>query len=185
VVKNVLAECESRMKKAIEALQLDLRAIRTGRASPALLERIRVEYYGTPTNLIELASVSAPEPHQLLIRPWDVSALKEIEKAILQSDLGLTPSNDGKVIRLMIPALTEDRRKELTKVVARRVEEARVAVRNCRRDALSDLKDLEKDKSISEDDFYVAKDELQELTDLYISEVDEVGKAKEEEILEI
>jgi len=185
VVKNVLAESENKMKKTIDALQMDLRAIRTGRASPALLERIRVEYYGTSTGLIELASVSAPEPHQLLIRPWDVSAVKDIERAILQSDLGLTPSNDGKVIRLMIPPLTEDRRKELTKIVSKRVEEARVGVRNCRRDALSELKDMEKDKAIPEDDFYVAKDDLQKLTDDYIAEVEKVGKAKEEEILEI
>ncbi len=186
MVKDVLAQTESHMRKTIEVLQMDLRAIRTGRASPALLERIRVDYYGTPTNLIELASVAAPEPQLLTIRPWDVSALKEIERAILQSDLGLTPNNDGKIIRLVIPPLTEDRRKELTKVVSKRVEEARVAVRNNRRDALNELKDLEKkEKVISEDEFYVAKDELQELTDKYIEQVDEIGKAKEDEILEI
>ena len=185
MAKNVLAESETKMKKAVDSLQMDLRAIRTGRASPALLERIRVDYYGSPTSLVELASVSAPEPQQLLIRPWDATALKEIERAILASDLGLTPSNDGKVIRLIIPALTEDRRRELSKVVAKRVEEARVTVRNCRRDALGELKEQEKDKSISEDDFYVAKDDLQKLTDEYIVEVDKVGKAKEEEIMEI
>ncbi len=185
MLKQALHEAEDRMKKAIEALQVDLRGIRTGRASPALVERVRVNYYGTPTNLVELASIAAPEPQLLTIRPWDASALKEIERAIQQSDLGLTPSNDGKLIRLTIPPLTEERRRDLTKVVARRVEEARVAVRNCRRDGLSDLKELEKEKMISEDDFYGGKDELQQLTDKYIGMVDEIGKAKEHEILEL
>ncbi len=134
MIKEVMAEVEDRMKKSVEALQTDLKGIRTGRASPALVERVRVDYYGTPTNLVELASISAPEPQLLTIRPWDGSALKDIERAILASDLGLTPSNDGKIIRLTIPALTEERRRDLTKVVLRRVEEARVAVRNCRRD---------------------------------------------------
>ncbi len=134
MIKEVMAEVEDRMKKSVEALQIDLKGIRTGRASPALVERVRVDYYGTPTNLVELASISAPEPQLLTIRPWDGSALKDIERAILASDLGLTPSNDGKIIRLTIPALTEERRRDLTKVVLKRVEEARVAVRNCRRD---------------------------------------------------
>jgi ribosome recycling factor len=183
--KQVLQETEGHMKKAIEALQVDLRGIRTGRASPALVERVRVNYYGTPTNLVELASISAPEPQLLTIRPWDASALKEIERAILQSDLGLTPSNDGKIIRLSIPPLTEERRRDLTKVVAKRVEEARVAVRNSRRDGLNDVKELEKEKLITEDDFYTGKDDLQELTDKYIGHVDEIGKAKEQEILEL
>lgn len=185
MLKQVLRETEERMKKAIEALQVDLRGIRTGRASPALVERVRVNYYGTPTNLAELASISAPEPQLLTIRPWDASVLKEIERAILQSDLGLTPINDGKIIRLSIPPLTEERRRELTKVVAKRLEEARVAVRNCRRDALEDLKGLEKEKQISEDDFFTGKEELQKLTDKYIALVDEIGKAKEREILEL
>ncbi|GAB4532332.1 MAG: ribosome recycling factor [Anaerolineae bacterium] len=185
MIKDVLAETEDRMKKSVEALQLDLMGIRTGRASPALVERLKVDYYGTPTNLIELASISAPEPQLLTIRPWDASAIKDIERAILQSDLGLTPSNDGKLIRLSIPPLTEERRRDLTRVVAKRVEEARVAIRNCRRDGLNDLRELEKEKLISEDDFYVGKDELQELTDKYIGIVDEIGKAKEQEIMEI
>jgi ribosome recycling factor len=183
--KQVLQESEGHMKKAVEALQFDLRGIRTGRASPALVERVRVNYYGTPTNLVELASISAPEPQLLTIRPWDASALKEIERAIQQSDLGLTPSNDGKIIRLTIPPLTEERRRDLTKVVAKRVEEARVAVRNSRRDGLNDLKELEKEKLITEDDFYTGKDDLQEITDKYIGLVDEIGKAKEQEILEL
>jgi len=185
MIKEVLAETEDRMKKSAEALQADLRALRTGRASPALVERLRVEYYGTSTQLIELASISAPEPQLLTIRPWDMSALKDIERAILQSDLGLTPANDGKQIRLLIPSLTEERRRELTKVVTRRVEEARVAVRNCRRDALEDLRELEKEKMISEDDFYVGKEDLQKLTDRYIEMVDHIGQAKEKEIMEI
>lgn len=183
--KQVLQESEEHMKKAVEALQMDLRGIRTGRASPALVERVRVNYYGTPTNLVELAAISAPEPQLLTIRPWDAGALKEIERAILQSDLGLTPSNDGKIIRLSIPPLTEERRRELTKVVGRRTEEARVAVRNCRRDGLDDLKELEKEKLIPEDDFYSGKEELQKITDRYIARVDEVGKAKEQEIMEL
>jgi ribosome recycling factor len=185
MIKEVLTETEDRMKKSVEALQADLRAIRTGRASPALLERVRVDYYGTPTNLIELAAISAPEPNLLTIRPWDSNSLKDIERAILQSDLGLTPSNDGKIIRLVIPPLTEERRRELTKVVSKRVEEARVSVRNCRRDGLNDLRELEKEKMIPEDDFYGGKDDLQELTDKYIEKVDEIGKAKEDEIMEI
>jgi ribosome recycling factor len=185
MIKEALSETEDRMKKSVEALQMDLKGIRTGRASPALVERLRVDYYGTATNLIELASISAPEPQLLTIRPWDSNALKDIERAILQSDLGLTPSNDGKLIRLTIPPLTEERRRELTKVVSKRVEEARVAVRNCRRDGLNDLRELEKEKLISEDEFYVGKDDLQKLTDKYIEMVDEIGQAKEQEILEI
>jgi ribosome recycling factor len=183
--KQVLHEAEDHMKKAVEALQVDLRGIRTGRASPSLVERVRVNYYGTPTNLVELAAISAPEPQLLTIRPWDASALKEIERAILQSDLGLTPGNDGKIIRLSIPPLTEERRRDLTKVVSRRTEEGRVAVRNSRRDGLDDLKELEKEKLITEDDFYSGKEELQKVTDRYIARVDEVGKAKEQEIMEL
>ena len=185
MIKEVMAEVEDRMKKSVEALQIDLKGIRTGRASPALVERVRVDYYGTPTNLVELASISAPEPQLLTIRPWDGSALKDIERAILASDLGLTPSNDGKIIRLTIPTLTEERRRDLTKVVLKRVEEARVAVRNCRRDGLDDLRELEKEKLITEDDFYTGKEELQKLTDKYIESVEKVGQAKEQEILEI
>jgi len=185
MIKEVMAEVEDRMKKSVEALQMDLKGIRTGRASPALVERVRVDYYGTPTNLVELASISAPEPQLLTIRPWDGSALKDIERAILASDLGLTPSNDGKIIRLTIPTLTEERRRDLTKVVLKRVEEARVAVRNCRRDGLDDLRELEKEKLITEDDFYTGKEELQKLTDKYIESVEKVAQAKEQEILEI
>jgi ribosome recycling factor len=160
-------------------------SIRTGRASPALVEKLPVEYYGTATPLNQMASIAAPEPRLLVIRPWDPSSLGDIERAILKSDLGLTPMNDGMLIRLSIPRLTEERRRELVKVVSRRVEEARVAVRNLRRDSLQDLKDFEKEKMIPEDDFYRGKDKVQELTDKFIEEIDDIGKRKEEEVMEI
>jgi ribosome recycling factor len=173
------------MEKAIEALHSDLRAIRTGRASPALLEKLQVEYYGTPTPLNQLAGVSVPEPRMLMIRPYDRNTIGAIERAIQKSDLGLTPSNDGQVVRLMIPQLTEERRKDLGKQVGRRVEEARVAARNVRRDANDRLAKMEKDKEISEDDLRDAQKEIQKLTDDYIKQIDEIGKAKEAEIMEV
>jgi len=185
MINDVLREAEDRMRHAVEVLREDLLGIRTGRASPALVERVRVDYYGTPTPLNQLASISAPEPRLLVIRPWDPNALSAIEKSILKSDLGLTPSNDGKVIRLPIPQLTEERRRELARMVNHRVEEGRVALRNIRRDVLKDLQDLEKEKLISEDDLYRAKDRLQELTDKYIAEMDELGRLKQEEIMEV
>jgi ribosome recycling factor len=185
MIEDVLKETEEHMQKAVEALQSDLMVIRTGRASPALVERLRVEYYGTPTPLNQIATITAPEPRLLTIRPWDANAIGEIEKAILKSELGLTPNNDGKAIRLAIPRLTEERRQELVRIVAKRVEEGRIAVRNRRRDALNDLRELEKEKLISEDDFYLGKEKLQELTDQYIEKINAVGKAKEEEILEV
>ena len=185
MIKDLLKETEARMKKAVEALQNDLMTIRTGRASPALVERLRVEAYGVTTPLNQLATISAPEPRLLTIRPWDPSILGEIEKAILKSDLGLTPNNDGKLIRLTIPRLTEERRRELVKVVARRVEEGRVGIRNIRRDALDDLRDFEKEKLISEDDFYQGKDDVQKLTDVSIEKLNVIGQRKEEEIMEI
>ena len=185
MINDVLHEAEGKMKRAVEALREDLLTIRTGRASPALIERVRVDYYGTPTPLNQLATISAPEPRLLVVRPWDPSVLSAIEKAILKSDLGLTPSNDGKVIRLPIPQLTEERRRELVRMVSHRVEEGRVALRNIRRDSLKDLQDLEKEKLISEDEFYRGKDRLQELTDKYIAEMDEIGRQKQEEIMEV
>jgi len=185
MIDDVMSEAKEKMEKAVDALQLDLRSIRTGRASPALVERLQVEYYGTPTPMNQLATISAPEPRLLTIRPWDGTALAAIEKALLKSDLGLTPNNDGKIIRLAIPRLNEERRQELVKVVARRVEEGRVAVRNIRRSAIDDLRELEKEKLIPEDDFHKGRDRVQEVTDTYIEKVDEVGKAKETEILEI
>jgi ribosome recycling factor len=185
VIEDLLKEADERMSKAVTALQNDLMTIRTGRASPSLVERLLVEYYGALTPLNQLATISAPEPRLLTIRPWDASSLSSIEKAILKSDLGLTPNNDGKIIRLVIPRLTEERRQELVKVVARRVEEARVAIRNCRRDGINDLREFEKEKLISEDDFYRAKDEMQELTDKLIERIDEIGQNKEKEIMEV
>jgi len=185
MTKDVLRETEGQMKKAIEALENDLRSIRTGRASPALVERLQVEYYGTLTPLNQLAAISAPEPQLLAIRPYDPSSLRNIERAILSSDVGLTPNNDGKLIRLVIPPLNEERRLELAKVVRGRGEEAKVAIRNCRRDALEKLRESEKEKSISEDDFYRARDELDELTKRYIEQVDQVQERKEQEIMEV
>lgn len=185
MTKELLRETEGWMKKAIEALESDLRGIRTGRASPALVERVQVEYYGTLTPLNQLAAIATPEPQLLTIRPYDPGSLRDIERAILSSDLGLTPNNDGKLIRLVIPPLNEERRLELAKVVGRRGEEAKVAIRNLRRDGLAELRDFEKEKLISEDDFYRARDDLQELTDGYIEQVDEIQARKEQEIKEI
>jgi len=185
VLKDVMSEARERMEKTVEALHNDLRTIRTGRASPALVERLQVDYYGSPTPLNQLAGISVPEPRLLVIRPWDRNTIGIIEKAILKSDLGLTPGNDGQVIRLGIPQLTEERRRELNRQVARRVEEGRVAIRNIRRDAIDMLRDFEKEKMISEDDLYTGRDQVQELTDDFIKQIDEVGKAKEAEILEV
>lgn len=185
MLKDVLKDAEERMAKTVEALQTDLRTIRTGRASPALVERVLVDYYGAPTPLIQLAGATAPEPRLLVIRPWDRSTIGAIEKALLKSDLGLTPTNDGQVIRLVIPQLTEERRRDLMKLVNKRVEEARVSVRNIRRDANDMLRDLEKEKLISEDELHEGRDETQKLTDDFIKKVDEVGKAKEAEIMEV
>jgi ribosome recycling factor len=185
MINDVIREAEGRMRRAVEALREDLMGIRTGRASPALLDRVRVDYYGTPTPINQLATISAPEPRLLVVRPWDTSVIGAIEKSILKSDLGLTPSNDGKVIRLPIPPLTEERRRELARVVSHRVEEGHVALRNIRRDSLKDLQDLEKEKLISEDDFFRGKERLQELTDKYVKEMDELGQQKQAEILEV
>ena len=184
MIKETLQDAREHMDKTIEALHIDLRAIRTGRASPALVERLQVEYYGVPTPLNQLAGTTVPEPRLLVIRPWDRNTIGIIEKAILKSDLGLNPSNDGQVIRLIIPQLTEERRRELSKQVARRVEEARVSARNIRRDAIDMLRELEKEKMISEDELFEARDKVQHLTDDYVKQIDEIGKAKEAEILE-
>ncbi len=185
MLKDVLKDARERMDKAVDSLQADLRSIRTGRASPALVDKLTVDYYGSPTPLNQLAGITVPEPRLLIIRPWDRSTMGIIEKSILKSDLGLTPSNDGQVIRLVIPQLTEERRRDLSKLVAKRVEEARVAVRNIRRDAIDMLRDLEKEKLISEDEMYEGRDETQELTDKYIKQMDEIGKSKEVEIMEV
>ena len=184
MIKETLQDAREHMDKTIEALHIDLRAIRTGRASPALVERLQVEYYGVPTPLNQLAGTTVPEPRLFVIRPWDRNTIGIIEKAILKSDLGLNPSNDGQVIRLIIPQLTEERRRDLSKQVAKRVEEARVSARNIRRDAIDMLRELEKEKMISEDELFEARDKVQHLTDDFIKQIDEVGKAKEAEILE-
>lgn len=185
MIKDILREAAERMQAAIDALEDDLSAIRTGRASPALIERLPVSYYGANTPLIQLASISVPEPRQLLIRPFDPTTLKDIERAILASDLGLTPNSDGKMIRLSLPQLTEERRLELVRVVNNRMEETRVRIRNTRRDLIRDLREYEKEGLISEDDQERGEKELQELTDKLNKKVEEVGERKEKEIMEV
>ena len=185
MVKEALSEAEGRMKGATKILEESLATLRTGRASPALIEKLEVEYYGTPTPLMQLATISAPEPRLLTIKPFDPGSLKNIERAILASDLGLTPGNDGKLIRLMIPALTEERRRELVKATHHRAEEARVAVRNVRRDVHNDLREFEKEKLISEDDLKRGEEDLQKMTDKMVEKVDDLVKRKETEIMEI
>ena len=182
---DILSDAESRMKGAIESLKKDLAGIRTGRASPALVDRMTIEYYGNPTPLNQIANVSAPEPRLLVIQPWERSSITSIEKAILKSDLGLTPSNDGRVIRLSIPQLTKERRQDLVKFVKRRVEEGRVAIRNVRREGHDVLRAREKDKTLSEDESKRLQERLQRITDATIAELDQVGLKKEEEILEV
>lgn len=185
MIKEALKDAEDRMKGAVQTLEDDLAAIRTGRASPALVEKMPIDYYGVPTPLLQLASISVPEPRSLLIRPFDASSLKNIERAILSSDLGLNPNNDGKNIRLNLPLLTQERRLELVKVVKSRVEDSRVAVRNVRRDVIRDLREFEQEKLISENELGRGEDDVQKLTDKYIEKIDEAGKRKEEEILEV
>jgi len=178
-------DADARMSRALEALERDLGAIRTGRASTALVERIGVEYYGTSTPLNQLASISVPEAHSIVIQPWDRSALGAIEKAILKSDVGLTPNVDGTVVRLNIPPLTEERRRDLVRLVHKRMEEARVEIRNHRRDIADDLKRLEREGELGADEARREMDTLQKVTDRWTQEVDRVGKHKEQEILEV
>ena len=185
MLKNIYKDIEDKMKKTVSVYNEELQSIRAGRANPALLDQIQVDYYGQMTPLSQVASVSAPEPRLLVIQPWDVNLIPIIEKEIQKSDLGLNPSNDGKLIRLVIPMLTEERRRDLTKVVNKNGENAKVAVRNIRRDAMDSIKKLEKDKSISEDEKKVGEDEVQKITDKYIKEVDSVTKRKEDELMEI
>ncbi len=184
MIEDTYQETKDRMGKSITALQNELKRVRTGRASTALLDGIKVDYYGTLTPLNQMASLSVPESRLIVVQPWDVTALKDIEKAILASDLGLTPSNDGKIIRISIPALTEERRKELVKVVSKTCEEYKVAVRNIRRDANELLKGFKKDGDITEDDAFKAQDQVQKITDDYIKQIDGIYKEKEKEILE-
>lgn len=183
-VDEVYHQTEERMQKSVEFLRHELAPVRTGRASPALLDRLVVDYFGSPTPVNALATISAPEPRLLTIQPWDRQTLSAIERAIQKSDLGLNPSNDGTMIRLVIPQLTDERRKELMRQVQRRLEEARVAIRNCRRDAVDALRKQERDKAISEDDLKRGQDRLQKLTDQFVAQVDQIGKTKEREILE-
>jgi ribosome recycling factor len=186
VIQDILKDAEERMHKAEEALQRDLASIRTGRASPALLDRVQVEYYGQTMPINQLATVSVPEPRLLVVQPWDKGAMSAIEKAIQKSpDLGLNPTNDGTVIRLAIPALTEERRKEFVKQVHKKVEESHVAIRNVRRDASDRLKKLEKDKEVSQDEERRGAEQLDKLTQRLIEEVDRVGQRKEAELLEV
>jgi ribosome recycling factor len=182
--KEVLHNSEEKIKKAIESMNREFSQIRTGRASPSLVEGLHIDYYGTPTLLKQLASISVPDAHLIVIQPWDVTAIAEIEKAILKSNLGITPSNDGKLIRLSIPPLSKERRQELVKVVHKMTEEGRVSLRTIRRESKEALEKLEKDKVIPEDDKFRAIDELQKIVDKYIAKVDEILKNKEKEIIE-
>ncbi|MBM7837677.1 ribosome recycling factor [Alkalihalobacillus xiaoxiensis] len=185
MTKQIQTEATSRMDKAIDALGRELAKLRAGRANPAILDRVTVDYYGAQTSLNQLASVTVPEARLLLITPYDKTAVGNIEKAILKSDLGLTPSSDGQVIRIVIPPLTEERRKELVKVVSKTAEESKVAVRNIRRDANDELKKQQKDGEMTEDDLRGATDQVQKLTDSYISKIDVRAKEKEQEIMEV
>ncbi len=180
-----LKEAENKMGKTISVYKEELQSIRAGRANPGLLDKINVDYYGQITPLKQVGSISAPEPRLLVIQPWDAKLIPVIEKEILKSDLGINPSNDGKLIRLVIPQLTEERRKDLTKLVKKNGENAKVAIRNTRRDSLDKIKKMEKAKEISEDEMKKAEDELQKITDKYIEQVDEITKKKEEELMEI
>lgn len=185
MISDIKNDATGRMKKTIQVLEEDLQSIRAGRANPSLLDRIHVDYYGQNTPLNQMAGISAPEPRLLAIQPWDANAIPEIEKAILKSDLGLNPSNDGKIVRLVIPQLTEERRKDLIKVVKKDGEDSKIAIRNIRREMVDSVKKMEKDKEISEDELKVAEKEIQDLTDKYIKEIDAVVERKEKELLEI
>ena len=184
MIRETLKDADERMGKAMEALKRDLNTIRTGRAAPSLLDRVVIEYYGAPTPLIQLAGITAPEARLLVIQPYDRSTLGLIEKAILKSELGLNPSNDGQVIRIAVPPLTEERRKQLVKLVHGHVEEGKVAVRNVRRDAMANVKELLNEKLIGEDDERRAEHQVDELAKRFVGEADKVGKSKEQEVLE-
>jgi len=185
MISEVKGKSKSAMEKAIEALKRELGRVRTGRASLTLLEDVRVDYYGTPTPLNQVGTLAVPEPRLITIQPWEKNLIPEIEKAILKSDLGLNPNSDGVLVRLNIPALTEERRKEMVKVIKRIGEETKVAIRNARRDANDSLKKLQKDKDITEDDQKLGEKEIQELTDSFVKKVDEILTVKEKEVMEI
>lgn len=185
MVREFLNDAESRMTGAIHSLESDMGGYRTGRAHTSLVEKIIVEMYGVEMPLNQMAVLSVPEPQQLAIRPYDANSISAIEKAIMRSELGIMPNNDGKIIRLNIPRLTEERRRDLSKLMNRRVEEAKVAIRNVRRDVLNDLRELKTESMISEDEFYRAQDDLQEITDKYTKQVDTIGAEKAAEIMEV
>ena len=182
MVEEIFAEMKERMTKAIEAVKRDYNRLRTGRASPSLLDGIRVTYYGTPTPLNQMASLAVPEPRLIVVQPWDKTALGDIEKAILKSDIGISPTNDGKVIRLSIPPLTQERRAELDKVLKKIAEDGRISLRTARHSAIEHIRKLEKDKAITEDEKFKSQDEIQKLTDKYIKEIDTSLAAKEKEV---
>lgn len=185
MVQETLKTIDDKMKSSVSVFRSDLASIRTGHASPSLVEHVKVDYAGTPMPLNQVAGISAPEPGMLIIQPWDKNIISSIEKAILKTDLGLNPSNDGTIIRIAIPPLSEERRQELIKVVNKRVEERRVAIRSLRHEALNSLKKLEKDKEISQDELKRSQDQLQKVTDAHIAEVEQLGKDKEKELLEV
>lgn len=185
MTKGILDSAEDRMQKTLEALKRDLASLRAGRATPALLDKVTVSYYGTATPVSQVAKISVPEPRMIMIQPWDKSMMKELEKAIMKSDLGLTPNSDGAALRLVIPQLTKERREELKKTVNKKAEEAKVALRNIRRDANDAIKKMEKKKEITEDDLKKGQDDSQKLVDKFVKEVDTVKSAKEKEIMEV
>jgi ribosome recycling factor len=184
MIEDIFQDTRENMDKSVEALKREFKRVRTGRASLSILDGIRVDYYGTPTPLNQMATLAVPESRLITIQPWDVSVIKETEKAILKSDLGLTPSSDGKIIRIAIPPLTEERRKDLVKVISKMCEEHKIAVRNIRRDSNEMLKDLKKEGDVSEDEAFKAQEQIQKITDEKINLLDEITKEKEKEILE-
>ena len=185
MVTEVISETDARMKRSLEALQRELNSVRTGRATPALVENLTIDYYGVPTPLNQIAGITVPEARLLMIQPWDKQSLKDVEKGILRSDLGLVPNNDGTVIRINIPTLTEERRRELVRLVGRKLEDGHVSVRNIRRDSLEQLRSMERDKELSQDENRRAQDQLQRVTDSYIGQMDEMREAKNVEVMEV
>ena len=185
MVTEVISETDARMKRSLEALQRELNSVRTGRATPALVENLTIEYYGVPMPLNQIAGITVPEARMLMIQPWDKQSLKDVEKGILRSDLGLVPNNDGTVIRINIPTLTEERRRELVRLVGRKLEDGHVSVRNIRRDSLEQLRSMERDKELSQDENRRAQDQLQRVTDSYIGQMDEMREAKNVEVMEV
>lgn len=185
MIKTIIKDTDTKMHQTVHVLEQDLLGMRTGRASTALVEKLHVDYYGSPVALNTLAGITVPEPQTIMINPYDRTILKDIERAIMQSDIGLTPNNDGSVIRLNIPPLTKERRQELVKLVGKRLEESRIAIRNIRRSAIDEIRKEQKGGNISEDDMHHGEDEVQKLTDRYIKTIDETGKRKEAEIMEV